>query len=663
MAREPKSVIGLNVQPSRLVGCALAVLLLAPAALAQSGGAVPLVPPIQQSFWPAYVIPGAPELSTLYADGSQIMVDTESRWTLISGSNPAGVTEADLKRWAEEHETMMATGPVTIVDTPNPARTTHIDIIYHAAGVPPAALPALAIAETYLESLFSDPITVDITISFQDLGGGGIIGATQVNYVNSVSYTNSRAGLVSGMDSDDVIQNWLPIGSTFPVRFNGGSDTITNYTLVNWARANYKATVGTTAGYAGSTAFNTQMTFDYDPTDGITGGSMSFVDVCIHETGHALGFVSAVDQGSTVHAMDLYRFQRTDGCCDYNPDTYEEFQVRPRLVSFNSPDDDHNSDLIIAEYRMSDGDPAQGSHFRDQSPRIGLMGPYISDGTTWYPNYFTAADINMLDAVGYDYPPCFVPHFTQQPQNVNGCVGGTAQLTVAVDIPNPGYQWRISSNPLPEDGHYVGTNTATLQIVGLTLADVSSLYNCFITNLDDGCTNTSNNATIGVLTPVTITGQPSDLTVMEYANANFHVTATGDAPLTYQWRHNGVNLVNGGNIYGATSASLAIIAVQAYQAGYYDVLVTNPCGPVASNAAHLRVNTGYGAWRGDMNCDGTISFGDINPFVLALASGETAYYNSFPDCHWYNADINQDGSVNFADINPFVQCIVNGNCP
>jgi murein tripeptide amidase MpaA len=56
---------------------------------------------------------------------------------------------------------------------------------------------------------------------------------------------------------------------------------------------------------------------------------------------------------------------------------------------------------------------------------------------------------------------------------------------------------------------------------------------------------------------------------------------------------------------------------------------------------------------GDLNCDGAVSFGDINPFVLALAD-PTGYANAFPDCDISLADINGDGSVDFGDINPFV---------
>jgi hypothetical protein len=645
----------------RLIGFSAAALLSA-LALAQGTPATDAPTAVPRA-WPIYTVPGEPDLCTLYYDGSQVVAETEAEWKLVCGSNPAGVTVADLKDWAERHEALMREGPVTIVAAPNRSRTS-INIVFHATGAPPEAVAALAVGAAYLDSLFSDPITIDIGITFQNLGDPNILGSTSVNYNLNQSYTNTRNGLVSGMHCYDVIQDWLPSGSYCPVRYNGNSDTITNQSTISWPKGAYLATMGTTAGYAGSTTFNTQCAWDFDPTDGVPGGVFSFLDVLIHETGHALGFVSAADLMSpTMYVLDLYRFQRTDGSYDYNPDTYEEFQIRPRLVDYNTPDDDHNSDLIAAEYRMSDGDPAQASHFRDQAPRIGLMGPYIADGQTFYPNYYTTADIAMFDAIGYDYPPCECPLFLQQPQDVLGCAGTTVELSVAVNLTNPGYQWRISGNPLPENGHFVGTQTATLQIVDLTIDDGSDLYNCLVTNLTDGCEHSSDNASVAVNSPVTITDPPDSATILEGGTINMHVEATGQAPLTYQWRHDGVDLVNSGNTFGVTTATMTIVNTLASQAGYYDCRVTNPCGPVISPAAHLQVNTGAGAWRGDMNCDVAVGFGDINPFVLAISAGETGYYALYPDCHYYNGDINQDGSVNFGDINPFVECIVEGGCP
>ena len=59
---------------------------------------------------------------------------------------------------------------------------------------------------------------------------------------------------------------------------------------------------------------------------------------------------------------------------------------------------------------------------------------------------------------------------------------------------------------------------------------------------------------------------------------------------------------------------------------------------------------------GDMNCDGTVNFADINPFVLAMTNPEAyrAQFHILPALH---GDINQDGSFDFGDINPFTALI------
>ena len=56
---------------------------------------------------------------------------------------------------------------------------------------------------------------------------------------------------------------------------------------------------------------------------------------------------------------------------------------------------------------------------------------------------------------------------------------------------------------------------------------------------------------------------------------------------------------------------------------------------------------------GDLNCDGMVTYGDINPFVTALDfPGGVGWPD--PNCPWLNADINGDGAVTYGDINPFV---------
>jgi hypothetical protein len=67
----------------------------------------------------------------------------------------------------------------------------------------------------------------------------------------------------------------------------------------------------------------------------------------------------------------------------------------------------------------------------------------------------------------------------------------------------------------------------------------------------------------------------------------------------------------------------------------------------------------HGYQLGDLNCDGTVDFGDINPFVLAL-SNPAQYVIEFPECPIRTADINADGTNNFGDINPFVALLSGG---
>jgi glucose/arabinose dehydrogenase len=81
-----------------------------------------------------------------------------------------------------------------------------------------------------------------------------------------------------------------------------------------------------------------------------------------------------------------------------------------------------------------------------------------------------------------------------------------------------------------------------------------------------------------------ITTQPVSQTVTAGQPVTFSVTATGTAPLSYQWQRNTVNIT------GATSASYTIASTQASHAGTYRVIVTNSAGSVTSNNATLTVN-------------------------------------------------------------------------
>ncbi|MCL5098655.1 MAG: immunoglobulin domain-containing protein, partial [Candidatus Omnitrophica bacterium] len=82
-----------------------------------------------------------------------------------------------------------------------------------------------------------------------------------------------------------------------------------------------------------------------------------------------------------------------------------------------------------------------------------------------------------------------------------------------------------------------------------------------------------------------ITVQPASQTVTAGANVTFSVTATGTAPLAYQWQKDGVN------INGATSQNLTLSIITTADAGSYRVIVSNSSGSATSALATLTVNT------------------------------------------------------------------------
>lgn len=116
--------------------------------------------------------------------------------------------------------------------------------------------------------------------------------------------------------------------------------------------------------------------------------------------------------------------------------------------------------------------------------------------------------------------------------------------------------------------------------------------------------------------------QPGTQSVLVGASVSFTVAATspqGGTTPTFQWRRNGVNLVNGGTISGATTQTLTISPADLSDNGSaIDCVVTNGCGSIVSEAGGLAVSDNCPA---DFNNDGSIDFFDYLDFVDAYSVG------------------------------------------
>jgi len=179
-------------------------------------------------------------------------------------------------------------------------------------------------------------------------------------------------------------------------------------------------------------------------------------------------------------------------------------------------------------------------------------------------------------------PP--TPVFTLQPKPVFGNVGSNVVLTAAVTSnPAPAYQWQYSADGLAaftnvtNGGNVSGAATPTLSIISATYAQ-AGYYRVIA---DNGTTPTnSDEVFVSISYPnPTISLQPQSAPVAAGGNFNLSVTATGLGNLSYKWfKVNGggdIELTNGGDISGATTASLQISNVAAADAGGYYVVVSD----------------------------------------------------------------------------------------
>jgi hypothetical protein len=170
------------------------------------------------------------------------------------------------------------------------------------------------------------------------------------------------------------------------------------------------------------------------------------------------------------------------------------------------------------------------------------------------------------------------PSISSQPASKTVTVGQTASFSVTAKGTAPlSYQWQKNGAAISGAASSSYTTPAT------TSTDNGALFAVVVSNNVGKITSSS--ATLTVNSAPSITTQPVSKTVMAGQTATFAVTATGGAPLSYQWGKNGTP------ISGATSASYTTPAeTTADNGAQFTVAVSNTAGSVTSSTAILTVN-------------------------------------------------------------------------
>jgi len=217
------------------------------------------------------------------------------------------------------------------------------------------------------------------------------------------------------------------------------------------------------------------------------------------------------------------------------------------------------------------------------------------------------------------------PGFAAQPAGFLLPTGSNADFSVSLTGTAPfHYQWLFNGTNL------VKATNSTYYISSVS-SNNAGYYSLIVTNLAGQATSSNMSLDVLVL--------PRSQTNAAGVTVSFAVTAFGPDTEDFQWEKNGTNLVDGGNISGATNAVLAIGDVSDTDAATYEVLITNAVGSVTNVSVNLVVVDPPVFVIQPTN--NVVLVGGAASYDAAL-SGSSNYFR----CHWQFNGTNVSGATN-----------------
>lgn len=170
------------------------------------------------------------------------------------------------------------------------------------------------------------------------------------------------------------------------------------------------------------------------------------------------------------------------------------------------------------------------------------------------------------------------PTIAEQPTDVSVDDGASVQFAVtAKGEPPLSFQWRRNGVTI------AGATLSSYRIPAAVPADSGATFTVTVEGPGGSATSRAATLTVRPVLP-SLTAAPQDANVSDGGTATFVVSATGSAPLAYQW------LRNRAPIDGATSSTLTTqVLGLADHGASYSVIVSNVAGSITSPEARLGV--------------------------------------------------------------------------
>ena len=287
------------------------------------------------------------------------------------------------------------------------------------AGTPQFAIDGFTAAANLWSARLADNITVNVQVGFSSLGAG-IIGEAGSAYAEpSYAAVTQALGTHRASADDNSSYAALPSGASYNRIINhtsnnpNGANSATPYVdtmdRVGLTTANAKVLGLVSPGSAldALIRFSSDFSFDFNHGATIGAGQIDFVGAAAHELGHALGFVSGVDDIDTLNGaypgntfssdlLDLFRYSSLSltagaGVTDYTADNRDKyFSV-----------DGGATPIALFANGIVYGDGRQASHWKDNLG-IGIMDPTAGFGERLD---ISGTDLRAFDVLGYTLVP------------------------------------------------------------------------------------------------------------------------------------------------------------------------------------------------------------------------------------------------------------------
>jgi len=312
----------------------------------------------------------------------------------------------------------------------------------------PDAILAFRRAAARWERVINVPITTVLDVDYGPTRFGAVWGAGVLGSTGTADYFAEKAPNQNALVPDivqrlkdlkpgniqlDDLYNAIPIPtpSTIPSNLSRGIGAIINLQALGFIEANISADPNVNPlGSVPSIGFNSSFKFDFDPSNGISGGNYDFDAVCTHEIGHALGFKAESFRSDhtgledVYHPWDLFRVRPEA----VEPGSLTGFSTAPRVTTAGPPntvfwateggttyyysthvffDGLSEVELSTATGGRLNGDGQQSAHWRDDALRppslgvnrwIGIMDPTLASGIR---EEINIQDLRMLEVIGY----------------------------------------------------------------------------------------------------------------------------------------------------------------------------------------------------------------------------------------------------------------------